>query len=202
MRLANRADKNRVVTIISEAYRSNPSILWIIKNDAKIEKRIRILAEYCFEFGIVKKGLYLTQDNNGLCIVYDMNNHSNSFTLFLNTIRLAIFGITLPRLREILHRDKTVKKIRNTTDGYYGMLFASDPKNHSLRTAKEIQEFVFTMADKSNKTLYAETTVEKNKRVYEQYGFEVYQEWLSPKRNLKTYFIKRIPGVGMKRVKN
>lgn len=194
MRKADREDKSKVIEIISAAYLSNPSILWILKNDSKVKQRIKILASYCFELGIAKNGLHISNDGYGLCIVYQLNNKKSSFRLFMQTIRLALFGITIFRLPEILNRKKMVEKIRSTNQGWYGMLFATHPEHHSLKTALEIQRFVYEMADQSNLTIYAETTVEKNKKVYEKFGFEVFDEWISPKRGLKTYFIRRNVG--------
>lgn len=194
MRPAKQADKELVVELIARAYQVNPSVLWIVKQDHKIQRRIRHLANYLFDYGMYNKGLFLTDNNQGLCLIYDLEKVKTGYKALLSEIRLAFFGVTLPRIPNVLKRQKKVGKIRGNVPGIYALLFAVDPDHHSLSTAMEIQRFVYEKADREQKNIYAETSVPKNKQVYERFGFITYDSWEVPDKQLTTWFMKREPG--------
>jgi len=70
MRKADLSDKDKVVKIICESFDTNPHVNYILKNDAKRAQRLAYLSEYAFYYGMRRNGVFLTEDGQGVSIIF------------------------------------------------------------------------------------------------------------------------------------
>src|SRR5688572_6067175 len=98
MRLAQPSDQEMVVRILTESFQNNPSVLDAVKNDRKIQIRIKELALYAFKTGILRKGVYISSDNQCLAICYQYNIRKEGIQDYKNQLRLLRKSIGFSRL--------------------------------------------------------------------------------------------------------
>ena len=85
MRKAYKSDQKLVISIVTESFVNNPSVLSVIKNDDKKNKRIAELAKYSFKTAIARNGVYISSDNKGVAICYKYNySHFPSISILIS----------------------------------------------------------------------------------------------------------------------
>ncbi len=184
------AYKQRFVDIIVDAFQQNPAVWDVVKQDAKKDVRLRRLATYSFEFGARRNGNYLTQDRNGIVISYveDMKRSIHDHWADLLLI-LRIAGLS--RARYLLRKEAYRASVRPKEPFYYVWFLGIETGHRGGPTGKELKERIFSEAAQQNLPILLETTIEKNKRAYEYFGFEVYHTHQFHKGTPPTYFMRR-----------
>ena len=127
--------------IIAEAFQNNPSVLAVIKNDGDHKSnRLKALASYAFDTAIIRDGVYLSSDNQGVAICYSFNNKSESIIDYWNQAKLVFNAIGITRVFKILTRDSYIKKQRPAEhDFLYFWFFGATDKGKGGLAAKELK---------------------------------------------------------------
>lgn len=192
MKLAVYSDKEKVVRIISESFKNNPHLNCIVKNDAKKPQRLSKLAEYAFYVGWRRDGVFLTDDEKGVVIIYEQNKHNcNLKELFLQ-LKLAFQTFTLPRVLKVAKLESTIKKNRcNGFDYLYLWFFGVADESLGSSNARELMKFVFSMSNEKQLPICIETTLSRNAKIYERFGFKSYRQLYEPDKDLRVWFMRR-----------
>lgn len=193
MRKANKSDKKKFVNIIAESFDTNPSVNWVIKNDHKREKRIRAVAEYAFDTALIRDGAYISSDETGIALCYNINHKGNIILDYINQIKLIFSAIGINRIYEVLKREAYIKKIRPSTDFLYFWFFGVTEEGKGKGAAKELKDYIFNLSDKNELPIYLETSVKRNKAVYLRYNFELYHTWEVKERGIVLWLMRRYP---------
>ncbi len=192
--LAKKSDCNKVVNIITESFDSNPSVNWVVKNDKKRKLRIRELAKYSFKTALIRKGVFLSADGNGLALCYKYNHKGNFIKDYWNQLVLVISAIGLSRVKTVLKRETYIKKQRPKNGEFlYFWFLGANNKAKGNGAAADLKNYIFDISKSENLAIYLETSVLKNTRVYKRYGFETYNTWEDKKTGSKIWFMKREP---------
>lgn len=195
MRPATRKDLPHALSIISRSFARNPSILWVIKKDRKKQQRIVALAAYSFKTALLHKGAYISSNEKGVALCYRHSNRANVFKDAWNQVVLVFTAIGIFRIGIVLKRQAYVKsQMPAGGDYFYFWFYGVMPGQNSQGDAREIKNEIFRMADVEQLPIYLETSVEKNRRVYERFGFKVYHAWDVKDQQITLYFMKREPG--------
>ncbi len=192
MKKAIKSDKDKVVKIICESFDSNPHINFIIKNDYKREKRIKALAHYAFIIGIRRNGIYLTDDEQGLAIVFQSNQFKKNLYEYWLQLCLVFKVFSIFRTNKICKLESLVQKNRESKGAYLYVWFLG-VSNNALGTndARELMKYLFNLSQELNLPLYSETTIERNNIIYKRFGFEDYNTLNTGIENLIFYYMKR-----------
>lgn len=193
MRKAQWSDKKEFLRIITESYRDNPSVLWVLKKDHKIEKRLAVLAEYCWKEGMYQDGIYFSKNGDGIAIFYSLQEKKTGIKSLFRQLNLVVRAIGLSRLRTVLRRDSYIAKNRSSKEALYFWMYAVDPQSRDGLAAREMKDFAFQMAKEKQLPILAETSVPQNKKVYERFGFQTYHQWEDTKSDMVTWFMHRLP---------
>lgn len=194
MTKATKADESLVIDIIAESFPSNPSVLSVIKNDKKEPQRMRWLARFVFRTALRKGGIYLSKDRTGVAICYQYNSHKETLIDYWDQLVLAITAIGLERIIKVLKRDSYVKKKRPKSGNFlYFWFFGVSNEGKGRGAAHELQKVIFSEAERLQLPIYLETSIAKNKRVYERYGFEVYHTWDYKSEGITLWFMRSKP---------
>ena len=186
--------RKQIIDVLTEAFDANPSVNWVIKNDAKRKKRIRVLSEYAYKTCKARDGVYLSSNKQGVALCYNYFCKKEGIADYWNQLILAINAIGLSRIGEVLKRESYIKKHRdNKGDFLYFWFFGVSDKGRGSDAAKTLKDDVFRSADEQQLPIYLETSVAKNKRVYERYGFVNYHTWRVEKQGIELWFMKRPP---------
>jgi len=176
--------------IIVDAFEHNPSVLDVVKQDSKTDQRLRRLAEYAFELGERRSGNFLSSDKNGIVISY-VEDKKRSFADHLANCKLILQVAGLRRAKYLLQKEAYRNQIHPKEPFYYVWFIGVDSRFRGGETAKELRQKVFDEAKQHQLPILLETTIEKNKRVYEYFGFQVYHTHTFHPNMPPTYFMKR-----------
>ncbi len=191
---ATRADKQAVIDIIVKSFDHIPGIKWIIGNNGNREKRLRAMADFIFEKAFARDGVVLSADRQGVGIYFRFNGKKTSLRDYWNEIKFAFRCIGLARAGEIMNREKYILSQRPADGNYiYYWMFGVKPDARGNGAARELKNLIMEESRNQQLPIYLETTVEKNRRVYERYGFQLYHTWHVEKRNVTIWFMKKEP---------
>lgn len=194
MRKTTWQDRDRVVDIIAESFEGNPSVNWVIKNDKKRLKRIKVLAKYAFSTVQRRGGVYLSSDEQGVILFYKENDYKEGFADYIDQAKLAFGAVGLNRVGSILYRESYKKKIRPRNGEFiYCWFYGVKNDAKGKGAAVELKNYIFSEADRLQLPIYLETSMQKNLIAYKRYGFETFHEWNVEKQNITLWFMKREP---------
>ncbi|WP_420580791.1 GNAT family N-acetyltransferase [Reichenbachiella sp.] len=189
---ASKADEKLVIDIIAQSFPSNPSVLSVIKNDKKEPQRMQWLARYVFRTALRRNAIFISSDRCGVAICYRFNSHKENLMDYWNQLVLAFTAIGIERIFKVLKRDNYVKNQRpKSGDFMYFWFFGVSDAGKGKGAAYELQRAVFKDAEEQGLPIYLETSIAKNKRVYERFGFEVYHTWNYISEGITLWFMRR-----------
>lgn len=192
MRIAEKADKNKVVKIIIESFDKNPHINTLVKNDKKRNARMVVLAEYAFELGFRRKGVYLTDDDLGVAIIYPFHEVTMNIREYLFQLKLVFKTFTLQRAFKINQLENQIKNKRAKNVNFlYLWFFGVANEALGSNDARILMKFIFTLSKEQELPIYLETSIKRNSIIYKRYGFETYDLFETGQNNLSMWYMKR-----------
>ncbi len=189
MRLATKQDKTLVVDILSTTFQDNPSVHNIIKKVDSIH--VRRLMEYAFDSVLETKGVYMSNDNRGVAICYQPSLQSKGIYQLYLQLKLTFRVIGSSNISKALAHKKLILSKHPKDGKYLNFWFLGVLPKTDIKSVLEIKSAIFEQSKQKTLPIYIETSVEKNRRVYERYGFEVYHKHHLGSGNL--YFLRREP---------
>lgn len=168
------SEKKIAIHIITKTFNSNPSVLASIGSQGNLDKKLKRLADYAFVKSKNRSGVYLSENKKGVAFCYQSNCGKTNLNELWKECRLAA---TLPVsiIRKTLKREAYIKKFRYSKPHLY-FWFLGVEKGGGKATF-EIKDLLFSRSQNEQLPIVLETSVMRNKIVYERYGFEVYHQW-------------------------
>ena len=192
MRKGTLIDQNLVVSLMVRMFKDNPAVVSLIKPGKNIEKGIRSLAVSSFFQSLHRDGIWISSNQKAVALCFPFNSGKFSLKEFFLELSFAVNYIGLMRLPRILAREAYRKKQRPADGKYfYFWFFAALPD--AGEAAFELKNGIFEQAKKANLPIYTETSVERNQKIYERYGFRTYQIWEDAQEKIKFWFLKWEP---------
>lgn len=191
MRLAQPKDQELVINMITTMFASNPAVLSLIGPGRNSEKGIQRLAEFAFLKCLNRQGAWISSNEKAVALCYQFNKGGFSLKEFILKLRFAVYYIGLVRLPGILAREAYRKKQRHADGNYfYFWFFAALPD--AGKAAFELKNGIFELSRKAELPIYIETSVERNRQIYERYGFETFHKWEPSKEKVTFWFLRKI----------
>ncbi len=192
MRKAGWKDKNLFCKIFSEVFSGNTGTTWVLRKNINPKKALNRLARYSYIKGMVKDGVYISDNGKGIAVCYKFNKNRFSLRYILSEIIFAITALNIRKLPQILSRESYRRKKRPASGEYlYFWFLGAFPSERSA--ALELGKGILKEADRLGLPMYFETAVERLKPVYERYGFETYHYWEEKDKGIQFWFLKREP---------
>jgi hypothetical protein len=174
MMLAKYEEKAQSVRIITEAFDSNPSVNIVIGDKGNRKKKISRLAAYAFVKSLNRNGAFLSDNKMGTAFCFRSNIGSSNFKEFISELHFA-FSIPIKKVFQTLKREAYIKKHRYKGDHFY-FWFLAVVKGGG-KAGFEMKDHLFDLSEKEQLPILLETSVERNKVIYERYGFKAYHTW-------------------------
>jgi hypothetical protein len=192
MRKALLNDKEKVVKIICESFNTNPHVNYILKNDEKRDKRLKHLSEYAFYFGLRRDGVYLTDDEQGVSIIFEYDKFKLSIYDYWRQLILIFKCFTISRAYYVYKVEKQIKLNRASNLNFLYLWFFG-VTNETLGTSngRDMMKFIFDMSLRKKLPMYLETSLKRNSLIYKRYGFEEYNVFETEKKDLTMWYLKR-----------
>lgn len=182
----------RALEILVGAFEDIPGTNIFTRTEEK-QLSIHELCSFCLEESIERHGAFLSNDENGVALVFRNFPPKRSLRRLFRKLRFIHRGIGWKNLRTVLARERKIKKIRPQEDSLFFWMLAADVGKAHPSPAADLKEKIFEYADKLGLPIYAETTVRKNRIVYERYGFHTYDELRDRSDEFSTWFLVRHP---------
>jgi len=168
---ATRADKSRVLEILTEAFWNDPHIIWFTGNGPKKKKRIKTMMSHAFESAILRGEVYLTTDQQAVAIWRNSENSGFTFRQLLENIKfLAHFG--LKKVKAIGALEKKLKAGYPKNEPYhYLFILGTSNKGRGKRLSSLLMNFILAESDAKGIPTYLETSNIDNIPIYNKKGF-------------------------------
>ncbi len=176
MKLVNASDLPKVTNILTRSFQTNPSALWVIKQDDKVQKRLEALIEYAVKTGLENGGVFLSDDESAAAICFE-EPAKTSFNSYLNQVKLILNAIGISRVLQVLKREAYLKKHRPNEPHLNFWFLGANPDQKGTGGVHDLKKGIFQLSQEKQLPILLETSVERNKNVYERFGFQVYHTW-------------------------
>ncbi|MFZ9027404.1 MAG: hypothetical protein ACO2Z9_00225 [Crocinitomicaceae bacterium] len=163
--------KDRVIKILKVSFQDNPSIVEIVNQNKPIDRQLDLLLSYAYQRAYNRGGVYISQNEKGAALCFS----SEEKGIFPRELIAELkFGLAVSLLKSLktLSRQKRLSRIRVKEPHLYFWFFGAMKENNG--GAYELMHELFEKSAECNLPIVAETSVEKNRRVYERFGFKVY----------------------------
>jgi len=192
MKKAIKSDKEKVVRIICESFDKNPHVNYIIKNDAKRNKRMAAMASYAFEFGMRRNGVNLTDDGLGVAIIFQNNKIKVSLYEYWLQLGLVFKAFSIFRAFKVDKLESLIKKNRaSNVEFLYLWFFGVADEALGTNDARDLMNYIFKLSYDMELPIYLETTIKRNNIIYKRFGLEDYKILDTGIGNLTFWFMKR-----------
>ncbi|MGD1889484.1 MAG: GNAT family N-acetyltransferase [Cyclobacteriaceae bacterium] len=190
---ATRQDKDRMVDILSRAFKHDPHVQWFVGSGKSRARRLKTLMEFAFEKGIADQEIYLTTDKNAVAIWRNpVQAGKMTVHLLLIYVRFIwVMGITKIRAIIQLEQAIVIRYPKNQPFLYLWFLGVA-PEHQGEGLSSQLLKPKLSSADKIQHSTYLETTNPVNLAIYARRGFEVYDEMvLDAQAGTTIYFMRR-----------
>lgn len=186
-------DKAESVKIITDAFDTNPSVNIVIGEKGNRRKKISRLAAYAFVKSLNRDGAYLSDNKKGTALCFRSNHGSSNIKELMHELRFA-FSIPIKKVFQTLRRESYIKKHRYQGKHLYFWFLAVEKGGG--RAGFEMKDYLFDLSEKEKRPILLETSVERNKIIYERYGFKVYHTWPDSGNGKTLWFmIREVPEI-------
>jgi len=183
--------RNLVVDMLSKAFLDNPRVLRTVKR-GKTEKKLRIMTEYAYDQVNKYDGVFISSDDSISMIYYRKSENKMNLRDYWRYFRMFMLCIKPIKAPSILKREKYIESLRpQGIDYIYVWLLGNNPQIKGLKGLAEIRNKLDEKSIEYNLPILIETTVERNLKLYQYVGFEIYHHWYDAKEDLNVWFLLR-----------
>ncbi|MDB2656429.1 hypothetical protein N9Y60_00080 [Crocinitomicaceae bacterium] len=190
MTLATPEDKKEAVQIITNTFDQNPSVNIVIGSGGNRRKKIGRLGNYAFIKAFNRNGAYLSSNRKGAALCFESEAKGTNFAEFWAEFPFAI-SIPPKKVIQTLKRESYIKKHR--FEGKHLYFWFLGVEKDGGQAVFELKEHLFELSKQKQLPILLETSVERNRSVYERYGFEVYHTWKDSGGGKALWFMMRKP---------
>jgi GNAT superfamily N-acetyltransferase len=170
IRLADRKDKPTVVKILTESFKHDPHITWLLEKTNN-KNKLEIIINYVVDETFSKGTIYLTNDNLGVAMWHSKKEEKFTFEYvkrnlsFLFKIGISTVIRSLKYV-EISHNHFPLKK-----QFCYLYLIGVLPEGQGKGLASKLMNPVLEYCKLNNIPVFLETATPKNVEIYKKKGF-------------------------------
>ncbi|MDO3641527.1 GNAT family N-acetyltransferase [Mucilaginibacter sp. L3T2-6] len=187
---ATQEDKGLVVSILSESFKENQSVNFIVRQDDIKLNRIRSLMDYSFEVCHLFGEVWLSDDRKACALTLFPHQKRTTLKSIRLDIRLIIQAIGLSGIQKTLNRETEVKKLQSKEKMIYLWFIGVEPVYQKGGIGGNLLKEIIADANKKSLPICLETSTVKNLPWYEHFGFEIYNKL---ELGYTLFFLKREP---------
>lgn len=181
-------DKAIVVDILAKSFDTNKSVNYVIKQDTKRMKRIKLLMEYSFELCYHFGDVLLSPCRTACALIAYPDKKKTTIRSLLWDAKLVLCSIGLFNLKKALNRESKIKRYHPREPFTYLWFIGVTPAHQGQSIGGYLLNEILQYSDSQNREVYLETSTERNIPFYKRFGFEVYDEI---NISYKLFFLKR-----------
>jgi ribosomal protein S18 acetylase RimI-like enzyme len=194
---AERTNVTRLADILAEAMYKDPMYYYIF-NDKELNCRYfsafwKAILKYTIKFGVV----LTTEDYLGAACLLPPDKTDFTFKNLMKTgfkVPLSILRFPISKMISTMDILFSLGEYQNQTlpePHWYLMEIGVKPEEQGKGIGGSLLRKLIEIAGNDKKPIYLETETEKNVQLYQKYGFEVVNETILKKHNLRYYLMVR-----------
>jgi GNAT superfamily N-acetyltransferase len=178
----------KALDLLKETLVDNRSVIFSIGSKGFFRLKVWLVAHFLYSEASRNNGVFIDSKNDGIiCFFEAKEKRSASFIIELG---LILFGIGPLRILRVWRRKKEVQRFHSHWENYIHCSYLAVRKSARGHGAiLELRDALFRFQQEKQLPILIETTIEKNKRVYERIGFHVHDERVVS--GFKTYCMVR-----------
>ena len=179
---------SRALYLLNETLVDNPSVFFSVGSKGFFRFKVWLVSLFMYSEAKRNKGVYLDSSKEGIICFFEAENKKSAHLIF--QIAVIIFGIGPFRIRRVWRRKQEIEGFHSQWKNYIHCSFLAVRKSARGQGAIfELKNKLFQFQQETKLPILVETTIEKNRRVYERIGFKVHEERIVS--GFKTYCMVR-----------
>lgn len=176
MKKASAADKPLIVDILSNAFETNKSVNYIIRQGAGRTAALRALMDYSYRMCKMFGDVWLSDDRKACALVLYPQNKRATVKAILLDIVLIFKAIGVMGVKKTLDRESRIKQRQPHVPMAYLWFIGVDTNDQHQGTGSKLLQEILDDAAKKDLLVYLETSTVENLPWYRRLGFEVYDQ--------------------------
>lgn len=164
-------DRKKIINILVESFKGNKSVDFVV---GKTEKGRKVLMEYSLENCLENGDVFVSDSGNSCVLIKYSDQKSKPFKLWVWDLKLAIQGIGIPKIPQVLKRESSIEETQPKEPFLYVWFIGVDPESQGKGEGSNLMKSILDMARERNLPVCLETSTERNFKWYENLGFSVY----------------------------
>ncbi len=189
-------EKKDIIEKVTTLLKEIPSSMDVVRKGGNRDRRFNYLATHMVEKAIEKDALIVSENRQGIAILFKTSKKDNNIWKDLWTQLGLVINVTgIKNAFNIIKTQNYIKKQRPQKGEYlycwfWGILKGA--RGADTQVGKEMKDEFYRRAKEYNLPLYAETRMRKNAIVYQKFGFTLFHEWDHPSGDT-MYFLRYDP---------
>jgi len=177
MIVAKKQDRQRVVDILSESFKENKSINYIIKKN-KTDRRIKSLMEYAFQVCFLYGKVFLSENGSGCALVLLPDKKKNNLQSMLLDLKLITRCVGIRNIKKVLYREKKIRTLQaeDKEKIYYLWFIGVSTAQQNKGVGSSLLRDIIEDGKRMRRTIFLETSTSRNVPWYEKNGFVQYAD--------------------------
>jgi len=176
MNLANASDRDVILEIFLQSYKDNPHVRYLI-GDQFVTSRLKTLANFVFDIAMKRKGIYLSEDKQCVVVMFPCASIQLNSKEKIKQYLMVIRAFNLYRLFKIINIEAAIKLERKANpNDLYVWFYGVSEQGAKLDTARKLMKAMFELSLTQQVDLIAETSLARNQKIYERFGFVTYHK--------------------------
>lgn len=170
----HKQNKAKALEIMYKAFKTNPNIVWL---SGGTSKKLQSINRFCLEIAMLYKGAYLSTDEKGIIFFYKSKERLTFFNRLKKGMLYAHFiinGVHKTRFFKIYTLQNKIQKSLPNESFLYCSIIAVAASDKNLDTIIELRDFLYEQSEKLKLPIYVQTSLRRNKILFERYGFKSY----------------------------
>lgn len=172
LRLATRKDKPTIRKILTESFKNDPCIKWLIEQ-ATYKRKLEVIMDYTIDETLENGYIYVTQDNSGVALW--KNEAKERFTWnFIKRNLIFLFRMGIPCvIRNLKNKASSYRQFPKRQKYWYLYTIGVLPEAQGKGLASKLMNPVIEMCKTLRQPLFLETANTHNVAIYRKKGFEI-----------------------------
>ena len=164
-------DRKNIINILVKSFKGNKSVDFVVGKSAKGRE---VLMEYSLENCLENGEVFISDSGKSCVLIKYSDQKSKPFKLWLWDLKLAIRGIGILKISQVLKREASIEAVQPKEPFLYVWFIGVEPESQGMGEGTKLLKSVLHMANDKNLPVCLETSTERNFKWYEDFGFSVY----------------------------
>jgi len=161
--------------ILKETLVDNRSVLFSIGRRGFFRFKVWLVAHFLYSEASRNKGVFIDSKKEGIICFFESKDKRSA--AFIIELPLILFGIGPLRILRVWLRKREVQRFHSQWENYIHCSYLAVRKSARGKGGIfELRDALFQFQQEKQLPILIETTIEKNKRVYQRIGFRVHEE--------------------------